>query len=1241
MAQQKKRRIALVGALVVAMAAGIAYPLFGADLIDRVLSNAGQPASASAPTPVTSPLLEARKKAEEGRKRIEAEARVPAAPSPWIVAEKDRYTEALSAVKPKIAVLPFLIPGDNRQNGIDLSARMVMAYLVAERIAASTGESVADIEFVSRALGEPRELGRNDAIGFAKKIGASKLILGEASHNGSGQLQIAVSLFNVPQSSAAAIEEPKTWSKVGLETTPALPPELVFARFVDESVSQLLPENRIIGGTGKEGATSSGLAKSPLAAIDGARTVADGIWTQLLLGILTPNETPRARERIFERALAGVESLPRESRDYRVLKARALAHLGRRPAALAVLDTTAKSPEEQALLAMLNGNVPEITRSIGHIKNPLPLLVSRIEKVWVEARYGLENEDLIRTAGEILKTVPKDWAAPVEWFIASHNLWNVGPTLPVKVVMDAHFPVAGFSAEEIVRSKVAAGRRDSQAGLEIEAMPVAHATKAFAQSGATWCCDTRAWKPQHYQYLNLLAAGAEGMLIRVVDHYSYIQGQREQALQLAAQIDEAAFMGGSIPLNLRRAQMIATAMQQNPASPQYAMQGETLYQTAKRVRYWNTSDPVVAADAAAYESMGANTHFSELAPVPRGPVGYPRINDFVRDLPPSLGAVQRSERYQAASYEVESDPAVFEIACELSISWPDPCNLWRLGVAASGKSDASQTIETAHLIERFNGSPKRAEFIIAAYTSRGDVERATKFAAEQIKLRPRDWSSYRTLGNIYSHAGQFKEAANAYLAFPIFRNPPADNTVGISVNAEISANDLARRGAIAEAKPLYEIAARYRNGSAASLQAQSFLASFDRRFGDAETATREKLERYRDGGSMRAYFALLFALGDSKNAWAGLRDGIARVDDMAPWRAVPVGLRLEGADVNAAKQWLQEYGRPGAAPDQSRGNPVNLRALSAIVQTLATDRDQQSIGALAAMTNEVLPARPSGDAFFAANLDNVPPENRDGVRKAIEAAKARFEASRKSAPAESPTWANSVKRFVKGYDAIKRADYQSAWDTFQENRFPSNYRDAFEASVAGLPYHALAAVKLGKSDEFSKFLDETSKEIRPTAERNFNSPAYPEFERHLARAVLAMSKGEFDASRQQLLLARGKFPDVGQATRPLVPEYIFAEICEILSIESKRSEYLELAVAWAKSWQVYDPSSAWPHAFEAKYGKDSTARVRAYAIASYLNRHSARIADVSPDIAARGKAWLESNKPFPRSSAADKPGIKS
>ena len=232
---------------------------------------------------------------------------------------------------------------------------------------------------------------------------------------------------------------------------------------------------------------------------------------------------------------------------------------------------------------------------------------------------------------------------------------------------------------------------------------------------------------------------------------------------------------------------------------------------------------------------------------------------------------------------------------------------------------------------------------------------------------------------------------------------------------------------------------------------------------------------------------------------------------------------------------------------------------------------------------------------------------------------------------ERPILKYYLDRLTAGYLALRRGAYQAAWDVFEIGSPPGLYDDSFDASYTGLPYHAYAAVKAGQTKAFESYLEKWGRE-QVTAPKFGTAPPFPPFDVHLARAVLAAARGEHDGAQKQLLLARGSIAEPG--TRPLPPEYVFAEICELLAADSGRRDYLDIAVEWARAYQMFEPWTAWAYAFEAKHGKTDTDRVRALAIAQHLDRNSERIAGLDPKLVSQAKTWLVANKPFPRERRA-------
>jgi hypothetical protein len=165
--------------------------------------------------------------------QIEAEAKAPVEPSPWIEAEKRRYAALLASSRADVLVLPFQVPAGAKQFGVDATSRMVMAHMTAQRLAG--GElKVADVAHVAKALARPRRMTRDQAAQFGSTVRAQTVIFGEASHDGGGHLTLTLSA--IP---AGAAGQTKSVSRSGIEIADAVPPELAYEKVADALMREL------------------------------------------------------------------------------------------------------------------------------------------------------------------------------------------------------------------------------------------------------------------------------------------------------------------------------------------------------------------------------------------------------------------------------------------------------------------------------------------------------------------------------------------------------------------------------------------------------------------------------------------------------------------------------------------------------------------------------------------------------------------------------------------------------------------------------------------------------------------------------------------------------------------------------------------------------------------------------------------------------------------------------------------
>jgi hypothetical protein len=206
--------------------------------------------------------------------------------------------------------------------------------------------------------------------------------------------------------------------------------------------------------------------------------------------------------------------------------------------------------------------------------------------------------------------------------------------------------------------------------------------------------------------------------------------------------------------------------------------------------------------------------------------------------------------------------------------------------------------------------------------------------------------------------------------------------------------------------------------------------------------------------------------------------------------------------------------------------------------------------------------------------------------------------------------------FADAYVELRKGNFRAAVERF--DRMAEYY--AVEGSVLhrfpgfALPYFAWASAKSGDPLGLEAFV------------HYLNDGRGGDFDRSLALAFFAGLRGEHKAAREHLALAFHHRPFT--ENRPIFTEYQWAEACEWLYIATREKEYLRLALDWAHRYQQVMPVSAWAYAFEARYATDEQQRLRATAIALYLDPKSERLASVPATFRKRAEQWFATNNPF-------------
>jgi len=101
--------------------------------------------------------------------------------------------------------------------------------------------------------------------------------------------------------------------------------------------------------------------------------------------------------------------------------------------------------------------------------------------------------------------------------------------------------------------------------------------------------------------------------------------------------------------------------------------------------------------------------------------------------------------------------------------------------------------------------------------------------------------------------------------------------------------------------------------------------------------------------------------------------------------------------------------------------------------------------------------------------------------------------------------------------------------------------------------------------------------------------------------------------------------------------YVFVEILERLSEETKRPAYLDVALDYARAYQRLEPWTSWAYAFEARHAPAGAARIRAAGIALTLDPQSQWLRELDKQTMTQARQWAAANhwpgKDAPRGGA--------
>ncbi|MDH5619851.1 MAG: hypothetical protein OEZ11_14640 [Gammaproteobacteria bacterium] len=925
-----------------------------------------------------------------------------------------------------------------------------------------------------------------------------------------------------------------------------------------------------------------------------------------LLGMLHPKgEFNEVRDRLFERSLVELERLSPETPFYRYFKARAFAYLDRRPAAVALLTGTLNRHEE-ALLAALNGNLPELQERVAGDETSVLRFMALKDLQVIERWYkGTVGTDALEPFVEAHPA----WAAMVSRSMRDYAPWADYSIATLKLALDSLTATSTLSLEEFFEKEAVVGNLPDDVELTRLVWEHIGVLEEERNSGG----------PRAGQALFKTDIGEWAKTTAVSNHLRAVGVDLESRALPDKALDKLnrfeSFYAGHPEVTLLKARVLREVMKDSTAT-----ENTNLRQAAKTARAngfaWTgrlTQDAVAVARSVS-DAFNLRPRMSlNESPFVRYSTRYtewPRSSAwyyFIRPEEREDGAFQRCIDYMWTAFQ---------------------CVMWTIQVESESHDNPEQLRAEllAKYSDRFHGHPKRDEFAVRIARESGDADAEMRELRSKVDAGSTDWSLYYALGIFHKRRGEYDKAQEAWLAYPGFGPDGSVEATSVENQADLAAAMLYWIGQHELARPLLELSASSNAGSGASMSSSQRLALLN---GDLELAAQwaaARVRRYDSPYGFRDFLQLLHAFGESPLAWNTFDQYQAVRQDVQMWSGALVGHRIESATSEAIAEWLHSSDARISARARAsrRGETIDLAPryllMAGTMDRIPDDKFADLVSKAFSSPRPIYHHRTTHPSPL--NELSEPVEYtvvRDGRYEFAHDPLVPF-------PQEVHRLADR-QEIDHRYTMLARAmtsflgeDHAAAFKQFNETAY-------FYYLEEYLPYYAFSAATVGQSKHIEELLRGREQEFEKVLQKEklLSSSMGYRFDEDLTYAVLSAFSADHESSIRYLRQALNNRPYLDD--RSVYPMYQIVELAVRLYEQTGEHVYREFALDQSRRHAVVLPMYAWPYFVVAKYSDNSFERTRATASGLHLDPLSNRAKSIDKQLLDDARRLLETNGP--------------
>lgn len=919
---------------------------------------------------------------------------------------------------------------------------------------------------------------------------------------------------------------------------------------------------------------------------DKLKPVQHALYLQLF-ALMTPAMLSYERDRLFERSLLALEDVNSSMMEYRLLKARALFHITRKPQALEYLNHST-THAELALRAYVNGNYTEIKNNVHQINEPVFQLLAYLELKEIQYEYNIEDDyKIAHIFGK------SHWNALIASLARDKDKWYAPDNFTFFSNLKGLYRQFDEFFEKSVNAQIVSGGieyvKTNGAILQkiLHNKRLGHETKN--------CCSRYGGRLENSDIWDLYRNFALANTLRKLNRSVNVHESFGTAYHNATELE---------PILTGHPRFTVLYAEASRGLASTKTDSENIFFLEKAIAL---ADKVLfysgAADFNTLRAEIIKREVSNAQPKMAEAYKYLLLDLENKDVPRSYTIFAKRILSSSSAKALPYDHTNFNILKFTSNSekWSD-----------------EKLIDYLH--NHYEGHPDHAIFLANRMMASHQSDEAISVLKSVIKKDSTNWKSRTLLVNLLIQSSKYHEAEKI-LAEYFEKNDSNLHRVDKSNRAYDAGNRFYWLGRHEEAIQFYQLSGSLSTGAESGYASRQRLALMEHDYATALEYAFRRGKRYNSRYGYRDYLAILHLIGAHEDALSGFANLVSRYDSPPLWTSLFIGRRIQ-KDAGSQYSSIVEEALSNSS-ETLRQQAARYVFLDKITDRIPNASDIQYIPDVKFLKSQTI------------NLDNVI------QNLAIDTGVVSFSTKCPEAVTDCIEKDGSNLQQIDNDDFRRYSNYMDAYVSYKEK----NYKSAFIKYLKNngderilrvrsvynqdgkllsllktnhtLPYLAISATE----SEYNSFLEALHKKIK--SHQVDNNSAFDIF---LTEAIIYASSQQWDESLNLLKRAFHKRPHT--KWRPVYSWYQITEIAEWIYRFSNDKRFLDLALDWAKRYQVIQPQFAWAYAFEALHSENRNERIRAAGFAQYLDKDSHWLSKVPVNIKKEGKQWWKENNPF-------------